>query len=184
MNLRPKSEPHSNLQTALSNPLSLRRDITFLPLSCPFPSALPRWGQVVEPGLALKKKQGTRILYSSLGVSLVREAPAVCWRYSGRASSGAISQGGCARHRPDRQGTPATASSSSSSPVCILSIVTDALSYHKQRALTITKGFSVLTAVYYYSINPYSSHHMVKHWLVSKDIIITNFFSEPNERGK
>ena len=55
------------------------------------------------------------------------------------------------------------ASSSSPSPVCLLFIVRDALSYHKQRALTITKGFSVLRAVYYYSINQYSSHHMVKH---------------------
>lgn len=182
MNLRPKSEPHSNLQNGLSNPLSLRKDITSLPLSCPFPSALPRWGQVAEPGLTLKKKQGPRILYSSLGVWLLRKVPTVCWRCSGRVSPGAISQGGCARHRPDRQNTPA--SSSSPSPVCVLFIVRDALSYHKQRALTITKGFSVLRAVYYYSINQYSSHHMVKHWLVSKDIIITNIFSEPNERGK
>ena len=107
MNLRPKSEPHSNLQNGLSNPLSLRKDITSLPLSCPFPSALPRWGQVAEPGLALKKKQGPRILYSSFGVWLLREVPAVCWRCSGRVSPGAISQGGCARHRPDRQNTPA-----------------------------------------------------------------------------
>lgn len=98
-----------------------------------------------------------------------------------------MSQGGCARHRLDGPGTPTRPLPFPPAPLqpASCSLLWKLFQSLRQRALTITNGFSVLVAVYYCSINQYSTHHMVKHRLASKDRIITSIFSEPNKkRGK
>lgn len=140
--LKPIS-PHSNLQYGLSNPPPFRKDTSFLLLPHPFPSAL-EWevweradgramlGPRTETGTkrsALKQEsrweRSTGCVEDAVGGPAQGPVPRVAVPGSGQTGPKALPHH-CLLHQL--------------SAVCILFIVMEALSHHRQRAFTITKG--------------------------------------------
>lgn len=146
-------------------PPSIKKGHLFLPLPHPFPSTL---GWEVWERADGRARPGPRTETGTKRSALKQESH---WERS--TGSAEDAGGGPAQGPVPRAAVPGSGQSGPKalphhcllhqlSAVRILFIVMEALSHHRQRAFTITKGFFVLMAVYCCYINSYSSPHMVK----------------------